>query len=126
MSAGITSIQFSYLYRDAGNYKLFGKVVFRNPENRSLEEIRGRIRAQLIDGEFFDAAKWGLPLLQFQDYSPEVDHSWYEFEGVESTFLENSDNRTIAEFISEIEDTIENAHRLSKRAKHDPSLFKNF
>ncbi|MGV8111392.1 MAG: hypothetical protein AB2L17_00660 [Lentimicrobium sp.] len=110
MSAGITSIQFSYLYRDAGNYKLFGKVVFRNPENLSLEEIRGKIRTQLIDGEFFDAAKWGLPLLQFEDYLPEVDHSWYEFEDVELTSIENSDNRTIAEFIKEIQVISENIH----------------
>jgi hypothetical protein len=110
MSAGITSIQFSYLYRDAGNYKLFGQVVFRNPENLSLEETRGKIRAQLIDGEFFDATIWGLPLLQFEDYLPEVDHSWYEFEDVELTSIENSDNRTIAEFIKEIQVISENIH----------------
>ncbi len=110
MSSGITNIRFSYLYRDAGNYKLFGQVVFRNPENLSLEETRGKIRAQLIDGEFFDATKWGLPLLQFEDYLPEVDHSWYEFEDVEFTSLGNSDNRTIAEFIREIEATFENTH----------------
>lgn len=104
------NIQFSYLYRDACNYKLFGQVVFRNQENLSLEEIRGKIRAQLIDGEFFDAAKWGLPLLQFEDYLPEVDHSWYEFEDVELTSIENSDNRTIAEFIKEIQVISKNIH----------------
>jgi hypothetical protein len=110
MSGLFNNIQFSYLYRDAGNYKLFGQVVFRNPENLSLKEIKVKIRTKLIDGEFFDAAKWGLPLLQFEDYLPEVDHSWYEFEDIESTSLENSDNRTIAEFIKEIQVISENIH----------------
>jgi len=110
MIAGITNIQLSYLYRDAGNYKLFGQVIFRNPENLSLEIIKAKIGAQLIDGEFFDAAKWGLPLMQFEDYLPEVDHSWYEFEDVELTSIENSDNRTIAEFIKEIQVISKNIH----------------
>lgn len=100
------NIKFSYLYRDAGNYKLYGQVVFGNPESIALEEIRNRINAHLIDGEFFEAKKWGVPELQFDKYIPELDHTWYEFEGVEDSSSEITDKRTIKEFLRYIEGLI--------------------
>ncbi len=39
MSASKNNIQFNYIYRDAGNYKVFGYVVFANPQELSLEFI---------------------------------------------------------------------------------------
>lgn len=96
------NIRFSYLYRDAGNYKLYGQVVFVNPENIALEEIRNRINAHLIDGEFFEAKKWGVPELKFENYLPELDHNWCEFEEIASSSLEITDERTIAEFLCKI------------------------
>jgi hypothetical protein len=103
MNSSLLNIQLSYLYRDAGNYKLFGQVIFRNPEKLSPEIIKSKLHAQLIDGEFFDAEKWGLPVLQFEYYHPDMDHLWHEIEKIEYTSSENSDIRTIAEFIREIE-----------------------
>jgi hypothetical protein len=79
------NIKFNYLYRDASNYKQFGFQIFSNPDNLSLPEIETRIRATLIDGEFFDPVKWGVPRLHFDGWDPEVDHEWNEFEGVEET-----------------------------------------
>ena len=35
----MVSIKFNYLYRDGSNYKSWGKVVFRNPEQLALDEI---------------------------------------------------------------------------------------
>jgi len=93
------NIQLSYLYRDAGNYKLFGQAIFRNPENLSPEEIQSRLQARLIDGEFFDAEKWGIPKLQFENYLPDQDHPWHEIEKIEATSAGITDNRTIAEFL---------------------------
>jgi hypothetical protein len=103
MNTASENIQLSYLYRDTGNYKLFGQVIFRNPEKLSPEEIRSKLHTQLIDGEFFDAQKWGLPVLHFENYHPEMDHPWHEIEKIVYTSGENSDIRTIAEFIREIE-----------------------
>jgi hypothetical protein len=105
MNALLYNIQLSYLYRDAGNYKLFGQVIFRNLENLSLEEIKPKILAQLIDEEFFDAGKWGLPVLEFENYLPEMDHPWHEIEKIETTSAEYSDSRTMAEFLREINRT---------------------
>lgn len=79
------NIKFNYLYRAASNYKQFGFQIFSNPDNLSLLEIETRIRAGLIDGEFFDPVKWGVPRLQFDEWDPEVDHEWNEFEGVDFT-----------------------------------------
>lgn len=52
MSDLLNNIRFSYLYRDYGNYKLFGETVFSNPEKLSLTEIEDQIKSKLIDGEF--------------------------------------------------------------------------
>lgn len=98
-----TNIQLSYLYRDSGNYKLFGEVIFSNPENISMEFIDSSIQSILIEGLYFIAEKWKLPKLEFDSYNKEMDHPWHEFEMVESTSAEKSDNRTIAEFLHEIE-----------------------
>lgn len=102
MSDLSNNIQLSYLYRDAGNYKKFGHVIFRNPENISIEEINRRIRAELTEGEFFDSEKWGLPALQFENYIPELDHQWHEIEKIENISAEYSDSRSMAEFLREI------------------------
>ena len=37
------NIKFSFLYRDAANYKTFSEVIFTNLENIPLEEIRQTI-----------------------------------------------------------------------------------
>jgi len=103
MSDLSSNIKLSYLYRDASNYKLFGQVIFRNPENLSIEEINRKIHVCLIDGEFFDAKKWGIPVLQFENYNKELDHPWHEIEKIEATTAEITDNRSIAEFLRELQ-----------------------
>jgi len=41
------NIIFEYLYRDAGNNKNFGSVIFSNHKGLSVEEIGAKIRADL-------------------------------------------------------------------------------
>ncbi len=79
------NIKFSYLYRDAGNYKNYGSVIFANPNNLSLEHLLELIRPKLIDGTWFHAKEWGLPDLHFDRWDEELDHGFHEFEGVEFT-----------------------------------------
>src|SRR5690606_12719167 len=57
------NLKFSYLYRDEGNYKDFGELVFPNPSGMSPEAASERLRAQLIDGEYFYPKEWGVPLI---------------------------------------------------------------
>ena len=79
-----TNIKFNYLYRDAGNYKQFGNIILSNPNNISIDLVTDIIRKNLIDGEFFEAGKWGVPSLFF-DTKNEDDHEWHEFENIEIT-----------------------------------------
>lgn len=79
------NIKFSYLYRDAGNYKNYGHVIFANPNNFSLEQVMELIKPKLIDGQWFYTKEWGLPDLYFDRWDQELDHGFHEFEGVEFT-----------------------------------------
>jgi hypothetical protein len=99
MSDLLNNIKFSYLYRDYGNYKLFGETIFSNPENISLPEIETRIREHLIDGEFFSPEKWGIPRLSFEKYNNEQDHDWHEYEGLEMTKDEAAENLSISDLL---------------------------
>ncbi len=78
------NIELEYVYRDAGNYKNFGAVIFRNQNSHSAEWLEKEIAKRLIDGEFFVAEKIEVPTLYFADYaySPELDHEWHQFLGV--------------------------------------------
>lgn len=74
------NIRFSYLYRDAGNFKNFGEAFFSNPNETSLEDLNARLKLALLDEMYFDAHAVGLPELFFEDYDKELDHDWHEFE----------------------------------------------
>lgn len=74
------NIRFSYLYRDAGNFKNFGEAIFSNPNETSLEDLSARVKLALLDEMYFDAYAVGLPELFFEDYDDELDHDWHEFE----------------------------------------------
>jgi hypothetical protein len=89
------------MYRDAENYKVFGCVVFRNPDNAAIPDIEESIRKNLISGEFIEASKWKIPDLFFIT-TLGVDHGWCEFEELELSNESPTDSRTIQEFLEEI------------------------
>lgn len=97
-----TNIKFSYLYRDAGNYKIFCEVIFNNPENLSIERIENEIKSNLIDRVYFVPASLEIPILAFDDYDEELDHSWNELEIVEITNEKATDKRNILDFINQL------------------------
>lgn len=81
MKDSSNNIQFNYLHRDDGNYKLFGSMVFSNVNNLTLEEIEKATREKLIDGEFFYPKEWNIDFLEGSHKSIYF-IGWYEFEGV--------------------------------------------
>ena len=99
MSDSRNNIEFAYLYRDAGNYKVFGSEVFANPDGIDLQSIELQIKSKLIDGEFFEPTKWGIRAASFDEAIDELDHQWNEFEGVKETRNPVSSDRTIEEFL---------------------------
>jgi hypothetical protein len=95
----MNNIKFNYLYRDAGNYKQFGCVIFANPNNLTVDLIKSEIYSKLIDGEFFIASELNIPSLFFENTN-DLDHIWHEFHSIENTSEISNDNRSIEELIN--------------------------
>jgi hypothetical protein len=81
------NIKFSYVYRDASNYKQYNEVVFANQNELPIEQIQRLIYSNLIDENWFVAKDWYLPDLHFKDYDwdDDIDHDWHELASVEET-----------------------------------------
>ncbi|WP_295721081.1 hypothetical protein [Mucilaginibacter sp.] len=89
----MANIQFNYLYRDAGNYKIYASVIFANPGNISLTELSALIQSKLIDQIWFYAGDWRLPDLRSETFNDDIDPAWHEFENIE--YIEEAANATI-------------------------------
>lgn len=79
------NIQFDYLYRDAGNYKLFNSVIFSNNHNLSIEQIVKFIKISFIDNGWFDPLACGIPKLKFIEFDEELDSEWHELSKISFT-----------------------------------------
>ena len=97
-----SSIEFEYLYRDAGNYKLFEQIIFSNPECLDLTTIEQRIRGKLIDSEFFHPSNWGIKKPRFPSYNDELDHDLCEFFQVKYSNERATSDKTISAFLESI------------------------
>ena len=97
-------LKFSYLYRDAGNYKNYNEVVFGNLHRVSVEEVRAAFEANLIEGQWFVAKDMELPSLFFKefDWDEELDHNWHEFQHLEETDEEANREEDIQVFIERL------------------------
>ena len=70
-----SNTMFSYLYRDASNYKKANAIVSRGAFQNSDEDT---VKASLLDGENFIPRQIGLPEERFDKLS-EDDHCWFEY-----------------------------------------------
>jgi hypothetical protein len=95
-----SNINFNYLYRDSSNFKQFGSVIFTNPNNLSIEEVNSILLIRLIDEEYFDHTKFGVPSLFFKDRNVD-DHNWHEYKNIEITDENPTDKRTIEVFLKQ-------------------------
>jgi hypothetical protein len=68
-----------YLYRDAGNNKLYEEAIIDNPDKWDIKTFENWFKSQLIDGLWFNPLDFGLPKPTFPDYDGELDHEWCEF-----------------------------------------------
>ena len=55
-------VKFNYLYRDAGNYKSWGELIFSNPDGLNLKEIDRQLRMKFIQ-EIGDSHRFGQSAL---------------------------------------------------------------
>lgn len=96
------NISFDYLYRDAGNYKLFDSVIFTNKNKLSTCAIDLAIHGNLFQGLYFIPKSWRLRKLKFPEFKSELDHPWHEYLGLTETKDYANDLRDIKEFLSEV------------------------
>ena len=99
MNALNNNIKFNYLYRDAGNYKEFGEVIYSNPYSETLDKIGRLIHENLIEDEFFIPESWNIPNLCFGDFSLDLDHDYHEFESIEFTNEDETESIDISTFL---------------------------
>jgi len=95
------NIKFSYLYRDAANYKNYGEVIFSNPENISTQEATNTIENYRDMFIFFSTSDLEIPDLHFESHNDD-DVEFHEFESFEATNDAPTDklDRSISKFLS--------------------------
>lgn len=78
-------VEVAYLYRDAGNYKLYGRAVLHCEGQRPIGELRQLLEGVLIDGAYFLPGALGISKPIFGETIAELDHDWLEFEDIRYT-----------------------------------------
>jgi len=78
------NIRMQYLYRDAGNYKQWGEVIFKNRRGSSPAALEDQVRSLLIDQDFFEAEVLNIPTLYFDEPISDLDRQWHEFHSLEA------------------------------------------
>lgn len=102
------NVRFEYLYRDAGNNKKWGEIIFSNTKDLDIKSIKEIIGSYFIDELYFDANDIRVAELHFEAYDSSLDHDWHEFKDCTATDNSINDiyNRDISEFIDEIQASI--------------------
>lgn len=98
------NIRFEYLYRDGGNFKNWGGVVFFNPHHVSADVVMSMAKNVLIDQAYFVANKACVPDLHFGEYDEQLDHGWHEAHAFQTTDDAANDpqSRNIEEFMESL------------------------
>jgi len=60
------NIKFTYLYRDAANYKQYNEVVFADLNELPIQKIQTTITQNLIEENWFIAKDWILQDLHYE------------------------------------------------------------
>jgi len=103
----MNNIKFNYLYRDGANFKAWNDVVFKNPEQLSLEEIEKRLIDSFLPDKLFVAHQIYIPekFLFVNGKITKFDHCYHEFDNVEICKENPTDNlnRSITDFLKTVE-----------------------
>ena len=101
------NIKFTYLYRDAGNFKQWAEVVFSNPDGLALDAITKAFRHAFLEDDLFLADQVRLPGVFFyaKGAATSDDHCFHEFDTVQMSLECPNDlyGRSISQFIAEAE-----------------------
>jgi hypothetical protein len=101
----VDNVEFTYLYRDGGNYKKWGRVVFSNPDRLDSDSVEKDLRLALLQDGLFIASQIRVPevfLYAGGEFSFD-DHCYHELDGTRQTPEAATDahGRSISEFLVE-------------------------
>ena len=106
MEKKVSNVEFSYLYRDGGNYKKHGRVVFSNPDNISSESADKNLRQAFLEDGLFIASQVRIPevFLHVEGGFSSDDHCYHEFDCLRLTAIpvDDTHRRSISEFLVEV------------------------
>lgn len=103
----MNNIKFIYLYRDGGNFKSWGEVIFSHIDALTITEIETRLLRAFLPGKHFIASQISITekfLYSSGDFTKH-DHCYHEFDCVELCGEEPTDSleRTITDFLQDVE-----------------------
>ena len=102
-----TNIKLVYLFRDAGNYKRWGEIIFSNPDGLEIDFIEGRLRQAFLQDGLFIASQIHIPDLFLYETgnATDDDHCFHEFYSIEPTDAGPNDQwrRSMRMFIGQVE-----------------------
>jgi len=109
------NIEFEYMYRDLGNFKSYGTVVFSNQFSLSAPAVNSALLSALGSYQNFRASDLGIPELFFKEFAfdSELDWEMHEFCDVVQTDLPVSDTRA-----RDIKDVLQEVEALRKRTSY--------
>ena len=98
--------EFTYLYRDAGNYKKSGRVIFSNREGLDIDSASKELRQLFLPDGLFIARQIRLPevFLYERGKFTEDDHCFHEFNALNpsSDTANDLNRRSIRDFLMEV------------------------
>jgi hypothetical protein len=102
----VDNLEFTYLYRDGGNYKKWGRVVFSNPDRLDSDSAEKELRRVFLQDGLFIARQIRVPeifLYAYGEFSFD-DHCYHELDGVRRTpgAVDDAYRRSISEFLGEV------------------------
>lgn len=88
-----SKLVFDYRYRDAGNYKVDGRILLIGTLTKQEQFA---IQSKMESGQFFIAKQVGIPplfekLFEFGGGPTAEDHAWHEFDGFQDSALDLDD-----------------------------------
>jgi hypothetical protein len=100
------NVEFIYLYRDGGNYKKWGKVVFSNADRLDCESVERQLQQAFLQDGLFIASQIGVPdaFLYAGGMFSLDDHCYHEFEMVRPTLraVDDAHGRSIRRFLIDV------------------------
>jgi hypothetical protein len=102
----VDNVAFVYLYRDGGNHKKWGRVVFSDPDRLIDDSVEEKLRLAFLQDGMFIALQIRVPemFLYASGKFSFDDHCYHEFDSVRATLdvVDDALGRSITQFLAEV------------------------